>query len=285
MKEYRSSNLISDPSGIHVFFCRCSKNEDSHVHDFSEIVYVCSGRARQTVNDWEYEVCRGDLIFINVGSVHRFSPIEDFSYVNLCFDPRVIVDRVLTEENAFAVLQLTAFDELRRENDEHPVCFSGEEARRVEDVLFGILGEYSSHRAFRSTVIESLMNVLLVTILRKLVPDSADAPNDVFRELSEFIRTNPGENHSLVSIAKKCFYNPSYFSRVFKEKFGVSFTEYVNRCRIDRAVVLLGDPALSVDAVADASGFGSRSSFYRVFTRLVGMTPSEWRQREREKNK
>ena len=117
----------------------------------------------------------------------------------------------------------------------------------------------------------------------KLIPDAGAAGDDVFRDLSEYIRTNPGENLSLSALAKKCFYNPSYFSRLFKEKFGVSLTDYVNLCRVDHAKRLLFDRALSVDEAAEASGFGSRSSFYRVFTRLVGMTPSDWRSGEKEK--
>ena len=276
MKEYRSSELITDPSGIHVFFSDRSRLEESHVHDFSEIVYVSSGSAIQSVNGAQYTVRRGDLIFINVGSVHSFSSPRGFSYYNVCFDPGLIPRRIITEENAFAVLQLSAFEELRRENDEEPVSFSGRDADRMEAMLSELLEEYGSEGSFRSTALESLMNLIFISILRRISSGQQQVSRDVFAWLSDYIRDNPGEVLTLEALAEKCFYNPSYFSRCFKEKFNVTLTQYVNATRVEHAKELL-EAGVSVDEAAQSSGFGSRSAFYRVFAGLTGTTPGEWR--------
>ena len=99
-----------------------------HTHDYIEIVYVTAGSALELVNDERYEVRRGDLLFINYGATHAFQPHEPFSYINICFKPESLAENVITPENAFAVLQLTAIDELRRESDDSMISadFYGE---------------------------------------------------------------------------------------------------------------------------------------------------------------
>ena len=178
-----------------------------------------SGNAVEKVNDGEYEVGRGDLIFINYQSTHTFVSKGEFSYINICFKPDT-VDSLITPENAFALLQLTAFDELRRENEDGMVSFTGKERDEIERLLQNMLSEYRSENSFRRTVLESYMNILLVKILRKTAaePHSAER-SGTWREIADYIDHNLGDELNLSALAQKCFYNPSYFSRIFKGAF------------------------------------------------------------------
>ena len=57
----------------------------------------------------------------------------------------------------------------------------------------------------------------------------------------------------------------------------VNLNEYINRLRLEHAVRLLRDNRVyTVDYIAEASGFNSRSTFYRVFQNIYGMTPSQY---------
>ena len=280
LKVYRSDEWITSDCNFHIFFSDTRIGIEPHTHDFIEIVYVMSGNAVEKVNDGEYEVRRGDLIFINYQSTHTFIPNDDFSYINICFKPET-VDSLITPENAFALLQLTAFDELRKENNDGMVSFFGNERDEVETLLQSMLSEYRSKHSFRRTVLESYMNILLVKILRKTAaePHSAER-SGTWQEIADYIDKNLGENLTLSALAQKCFYNPSYFSRVFKEHFGTSLTEYINKRRMDRAKKLLCEGKLSVEEIAYRVGYPSKSSFYRVFTRLTGTTPAEYKKQK-----
>ena len=101
--------------------------------------------------------------------------------------------------------------------------------------------------------------------------------SDLWDKLLKYIDDNLSSELSLPYLAKKCFYNPSYFSRVFKEKFGVSLTEYITRKRLSHAIDLLSESEISVEEICERTGFADKSSLYHAFSRYLGKTPGEYR--------
>ena len=279
MLTYRADKLIKNGETLHIFSRPTDETMDEHTHDFIEIVYVRSGRAAQHINSEVYEVGRGDLLFINYGCVHKFVPLEGFSYVNICFGPEVLGDGIITPENAFALLQLTAFDELRRDSDSGVVHFGAAEREEIEALLAAMEREYKGNAISRRIMLESYMNILFVRILRKISAGEPALAADgrVWQELSDYIDSNPGGELTLAALAGKCFYNPSYFSRAFKERFGMTLTEYVNRRKVEAAVQLAADPSLSAEQIAVRVGFSGKNALYRVFLKIKGMPFSDFR--------
>jgi AraC-like DNA-binding protein len=68
-----------------------------------------------------------------------------------------------------------------------------------------------------------------------------------------------------------------YFCRMFKAATGTTFSEYVARCHVDRARLLLHDPNLRVTDVAFAAGFQSILHFNHLFKHYTGLTPNGYR--------
>ncbi len=284
MKMYRSDELIKDDSSIHIFSSK-EANCDIHVHDFIEIIYVTNGSGDETINDETYRVRRGDLLFINYGSTHSFVENENFAFINVCFRPEVLGEDIITPENAFAVLQLTAFDELRRESDEDGmVSFEGEERDEIEHILRAMLREYTEKRSYWRMVLKSYMNILISRIVRKLTDGAAESEDEdkMWAEICDYIDSNLESDLTLSALAGKCFYNPSYFSRAFKKKFDMPLSEYLNRKKIERAMVLC-DRKHSDDEIARAVGFTYKSSFYRVFQRMMGMSFAQYKKKYHSK--
>jgi AraC-like DNA-binding protein len=67
------------------------------------------------------------------------------------------------------------------------------------------------------------------------------------------------------------------FCRAFKQRFGKTFTSYLNHIRIKKASELLKNPNLSVTEIAFFVGYGSFSQFMRVFKTIYGVSPKEYR--------
>ena len=74
---------------------------------------------------------------------------------------------------------------------------------------------------------------------------------------------------------------PSYFSKMFKEKYNVSIPDYINIMRINQAKNLLRDTAQSVQTIASAVGFTESSTFIRIFKKTEGITPGVYRTLEK----
>ena len=278
MRIYRTSELMEQGRRIHVFSSRRTRAEATHTHDFIEIVYITEGKCVEIIDGIRHPVKHGDLLFMNYGCTHAFESEGEFCYINICFSPEAMGDCLITVNNAFSLLSLTAFDEMRREASGGKISFFGNERKEIEDLLSAMLREYRAKQVAWDTVVESYLNVLMTKMLRKTQQGVGQKDiGDMWQELSEYIDSNLQTELTLSALAKKCFYNPSYFSRVFKEKFGTSLVEYVTRKRLDAAMELLCNTGLSVNAISLRVGFADRSNFYHAFSKYVGGTPSEYR--------
>ncbi|TJY42326.1 response regulator [Cohnella pontilimi] len=89
----------------------------------------------------------------------------------------------------------------------------------------------------------------------------------------QYIQENYSGNVTLELAAGAIGLNPSYLSRIFKEETRSTFSEYVNRVRIDAGRRLLESGRYSVKEISNRVGFSTYNYFFKVFKELTGMTP------------
>ena len=82
---------------------------------------------------------------------------------------------------------------------------------------------------------------------------------------------------SLTSVSEHIGLSSIYFCNLFHREEGISFNEYLNRERIEKARQLLADPSLKIYEVSYAVGYGNPKYFNFIFKKLVKLTPSEYR--------
>ncbi len=93
-----------------------------------------------------------------------------------------------------------------------------------------------------------------------------------------FVHAHSGEELSLTQVAKAVNISANYLSEKFKQVTGINFVEYVARTRFERACnLLLHEVDLRISEIAFAVGFQSLSQFNRVFRKLSGKSPTEYR--------
>lgn len=281
MKIFKSDDYIKNGLSLGMFKTADKGKYEWHTHEFAEIVYVLDGEVEEFINGAQYRMSRGDMLFINYGSAHSFESGEGVTYINICFSPEVMGKRIISRENAFDLLSLTAFDEIVEGKGEGVVHFSSEERRTLEAVLLDMLSEYKSSLPEREAVLESYMTVVISKILRKMHPPTVrdEASGKVWQELSEYISKNLDKKLTLSELSRKCFYNPSYFSRVFKEKFGITLADYLQRERAQAAARLFSKNELSMQQIAERCGFSDKSALYRAFVKVYGVSPNEYRKK------
>jgi len=86
------------------------------------------------------------------------------------------------------------------------------------------------------------------------------------------------EQISMESVAQKYFFNPSYFSSLFKNHTGIGFSEYLLQVRIKHAKEMLKNTKNSISSIAEQVGFKDPAYFNRAFKRITGLTPLKYRQ-------
>ncbi|MBQ9148667.1 MAG: response regulator [Oscillospiraceae bacterium] len=113
---------------------------------------------------------------------------------------------------------------------------------------------------------------------RKGENDDGSIRVSVIREkIRGYIAEHYAEELSMQDVAQAMTYSDAYFCKLFKECFRVNFSAYLNEYRIEKAKAMLADPALSVRDIATACGYTDSNYFSRVFKRVAGQTPSEYR--------
>ncbi len=100
---------------------------------------------------------------------------------------------------------------------------------------------------------------------------------DMIRKALHYIRLHYTEKITLDQVAKGVYLSPTYFSKVFKQEVGKSFSEYINHLRIEKSKALLRDKRFSLMQVAVTLGYEDQSYFSKVFKKFIGVSPSQFR--------
>jgi AraC-like DNA-binding protein len=105
--------------------------------------------------------------------------------------------------------------------------------------------------------------------------DNAEPP--IITKAKEFIREHHTEDLSLPQVAQFAHANRFHFCRMFKRATGLNFTQFLSRVRIESSKNLLINPQLRVSEIAYEVGFQSLTHFNRVFQKLLGQSPTQYR--------
>jgi len=101
----------------------------------------------------------------------------------------------------------------------------------------------------------------------------------VITRAKEYIDKHQADDLSLAQVAKAVNTSTFYFCKMFRRATGLNFTDYVSRVRIEKAKNLLLNRNLRVSEIAYEVGFQSLTHFNRVFKKILGLSPTQYRSR------
>ncbi|MFC7621465.1 GlxA family transcriptional regulator [Microlunatus sp. GCM10028923] len=112
------------------------------------------------------------------------------------------------------------------------------------------------------------------------VPLWAAQPNsDALHRAVDAIHANPGDRHSIEDLAASAGLSTRHFQRRFTREMGMPPTVYVERVRVEAAQNALAETDLTLDGIARRYGFGTAETLRRTFHRILGIAPSDYRNR------
>lgn len=126
------------------------------------------------------------------------------------------------------------------------------------------------------TAITELMVRLLDRLLECAFSFNNVRNRDLMFKAVNYIRSQLGTNVCLDDVAKEVGLNPAYFSKLFKEEMDITFTDYLNKVRIEAAKVLL-IRGMPLAEISQAVGYNDQSYFSKVFKKYTGLSPRRWK--------
>lgn len=282
MKKFeKNSKVFVNNVDFHIQFMTF-KYEPVHVHYFYEFVYVLSGELLSKVDNDEYFLKEGSLLFINIGQTHELYAKTDVSYVNILIASEFIEKEVKKEEEIFDIFSKIISTGFFSGNvGLQSIQFENEEKSAFERLIFDMIDEYNRHTVNYEKIFTYDFFVFLLKLSRKtfkykyrnnmLVVDSK------MSKVIEYIDENYDKKLTLEKVAEKFFYNSSYFSRMFKKTFGITFSHYLQDVRIKAAMSIINSTDYSIEMISRLVGYDDKKQFYYTFKKIVGITPGEFR--------
>ena len=239
-----------------------------HTHACTELFYVVGGMGQFKVAEKLIPVSPDDLVIVN--------PNVEHTEVSLNASPL-----------EYIVLGVEGMEFAADENgDRRYSAFNFHSGR--EDILpylRGMLREIEQKSAGYEVVCQDLLEVLVVKLMRhtdfSLTVTPAQQSSKECAEARRYIDSNFKENISLDQLAELTHVNKYYLVHSFSKEYGVSPINYLIGRRIEESRYLLADTNHSLSQISHMLGFSSPSYFSQSFRKLEGISPMEYRKRQR----
>ena len=111
----------------------------------------------------------------------------------------------------------------------------------------------------------------------QILVQQQNAEPPVITRAKAYILEHQADNLRLGQVAKAVNTSLFYFCKIFKKATGLNFTDYLSRIRVEKSKNLLLNPNLRISEIAFEVGFQSLTHFNRVFKKILGQSPTEYR--------
>ncbi|MCY6369521.1 response regulator transcription factor [Clostridium ganghwense] len=222
-------------------------------------------------NDLNLKTVKDEPNFLNVlGKIRQLINEEKLEEIknHLTEFLKELKDRKFYEENKtrdlfknIYYLLRAKFNQLQYENP----CIEGNFIS-IEEILEG------------ENIID--INKIFFEVIDKLkeytnIKNNFNIKNNKIKKAVEYINSNYDKDLSLTNIAEEIGLNKSYLSRRFKEEVGMPLMQYINKCRIKKAIKYLNNTELKNYEIAELVGYQSVEYFNTTFKKITGKSPSE----------
>lgn len=238
-----------------------------HFHNHYEIELILEGEGIHCINGREMHVSPGSLYLITPSDLHSLTPISPLTLINLQFP---VIDST-SGPGAF----------LKETHGAVCLCLTEQQLPHFRYAFELILSAYNARPRpaplYLTPLVDTMTGYLLSASDAARIEPPEEGAAAMMRTLQSFIQANFTRPIRLKDAADCIYVHPCYLSGMFPRWFGMGFTAYVNRYRLERAAALLARTDLPVTDVAFESGFGSVSQLIRCFHTLYHTTPLAYR--------
>ena len=255
--------------------------EFQHLHPYYEVMFLLAPNATHLIEGTPYNIHMGDFVLLAPSVMHKSVYYKGEPSRRVIIDFMYPLDKPETAE---------AYKEILKPFDmEVPILrLEHKDRQRLVDVLNDLFVFSNSHKYYGNPADEFYIHNKfqeflygLYELQSKNIYTNDQAYTSIEQkmyEISSFIHANYREDISLASLSERFFISPSYLSREFKQVTGFNISNYIQYTRIKNAQYKLVSTNDKISAIASDCGFASFSQFNRIFNKISGSSPREYRQ-------
>lgn len=256
-------------------------------HEQAGILFILSGDCLFETSKASIPISESHILIISPGEVHKLKKHSQDYFISMLIllDPGI--------EGVFRSYGSEAGSGFLAESGKTFLLDLDPDSAQCTTLFAKKLYEEITHRqADHGLYYQSLVNLILfettkliqyanrtqgdIVPVRNNYEDSA-----IVKKAIQYINLNYQEDINLEKIARVLWVNPSYLSRQFKSKVGVSITDFTTSKRVFAAKNLLISTDLQISDVALSVGYGSIPYFNSVFKKSTGFSPTQFRKNKK----
>lgn len=276
-----TANLKKGQLPFYILDVRIDQIIHLHHHDFAELSFVIEGHGEEIINGVKHELTPGTASFLLPHHFHELRNRQGETLRMYCcmFD----ISMLFGSQYDFELM-----GRLLRTGGDLPSYVNFDEAmtERLMHMFEDMTAEHQSDNFGKYSFIRSKLLEALLCFARMQTGQSR--PQDSYTRLQEsdkkfwkviqYIHLHYTDKLTLDELSQRFNLSAPYISQSFKRLYGQGFLAYLHMLRINNAQSLLASTEMSIADITAQVGFDSYRSFTRVFKKLKGTTPGEYRE-------
>lgn len=261
-------------SSLRIWYSETPWHFESHCHSAVEIIVPVKGEVIYTVEDSTYRVQSNEVLIVPPNWSHSLIMHEGSARYLLLFEP----------DNLFGMRDMQLVEGMLK----NPIYLTGQTECQdgIRSLLLQVVSCYERREFMWNSMCYSYLLQMYVRLgqfnmsreLRRYDAKSQRIDPEIVDSARLYIDQNYMRNITLGDVSAFTGFSRCYFSRVFKQQLGQSFSEYLRHKRVSMAEELLIHSRQPIQSIAMSAGFGSVATFNRVFRDVKNCTPSRYRE-------
>ena len=255
-------------------------HQERAFHEAIEIKLFYEGRSMIMIGNEVIVAEAGDITVVNPYEIHTNVVADTYSgkYYSLIVDLDFFSDTGIGDIDLRHILLAKhhRFNHLIRNND------------RMRRIILRIREEMQECEEYYRLIVANLLGELFMLLLRNELSVSERAEHkqenihkdDILSPALQKIFNDYPTTITVDELSELCSISKYHFCRVFKQRMGMTVTQYIVNYRVCLADLMLKDENQSIRAVAESCGFGDVSYFYQCYKRYKGISPGQARKQK-----
>ncbi len=253
----------------------------AHRHNFFEIVCTTKGRCLHKVENKEVIMTQGDITIIPPNVMHYLRAEPD------CVTLTIKI-RKSTFDSVFSALirsgsTLSAYftQTLYSKHYRNSLTFHCGQDAFLPELLLYMFSQQTEKKRHYNHVLDGLLATFFPYLVQNFentieLASGDNVQNERMMEIESYMRQNY-RTATLKSTAQHFYLTPSYLSTTIKKQTGYTFSNIIQRMKMEQAAHLLVDTSMKVEQICENVGYQDSTQFIRTFKKYYGITPHRYR--------